>query len=361
MRHWIQSIILFLACLFFICSTLVYFQWKRFLNTPLNQGDRPYLIQVKAGQSLRQVAFELEKQKRLSSPRFFTWLAHLKDASHRIQAGDYLVSPGVTPDQLIEKMISGEVILHRLTIVDGWTFERVLHRIKANPYLTHTLDGLSVAAIIEKLGIKESSPEGQFFPDTYLFRQGAVDIEMLRKAHKKMQSVLEIAWKNRDHTVPYKTPQEALIVASLIQKETGLSDEYSKVSSVIRNRLKLNMPLQVDPTVIYGLGKKYRYPLTQKQLLRDTPYNTYTRKGLPPTPIAMVNIKALYAALHPESSGVLYFVANGKGGHTFSDHYDTHRLAVNSYRKEQKEKKFPRILMGEICIWVLGFAAYDQK
>lgn len=358
MRHWVQGVILFLLCLFLVIGTVTYFQWKRFLNTPLS--TTAFVIQVKPGQSMKQIAWGLKRQKRLSSPRFFTWLAHLKDASHRIKVGDYLVAPGVTPAELIEKMISGEVILRRFTIVDGWTFERLMKKIQESPDFSHALTGATPESLMEQLGAKGVSPEGQFYPDTYLFHQGTTDIEILKKAYQKMQTVIRDAWKNKDTQVPYATPQEGLIAASLIQKETHLLEEYPKVSAVIRNRLKKNMPLQMDPTVIYGLSKRYVYPLTQKQLTLDTPYNTYTRKGLPPTPIAMVNAKALYAAFHPEASDVLYFVVNGKGGHTFSHHFDAHRLAVSSYRQEQKQKKVPRVWDTQVCIWILGFSAYAQ-
>ncbi len=349
-----------LLCLLLLASGLVYIQWKLFLNTPLSSSGKSFVFQVKPGQTFRQVALTLKKQNRLSSPRFFTWLAHSKHAPHWIQSGDYLVTSKLTPGQLIEKMISGEVMLQRFTIVDGWTFERVLQKIKENPFFSHTLKNVSTEQMMGLLGATGTSPEGQFFPDTYFFRQGAEDVDILKKAYKKMQRILEEAWQLRDQTVPYKTPQEALVVASLIQKETHLPEEYTKVSSVIRNRLKHNMPLQMDPTVIYGLKSRYTYPLTQKQMAIDTPYNTYTRRGLPPTPIAMVNKKALYAALHPEPSKVLYFVANGSGGHTFSHRFDDHRVAVNAYRKAKKvEKMFQE--WGEICLWILGFAVYDQK
>lgn len=361
MRHWIQGIILFLLCSFLIVGTIVYFQWKRFLNTSLNKSPTAFVLQVKSGQSMKQVAWNLKKQNRLSSPRFFTWLAHLKDASHRIKAGHYLVLPGVTPNELIEKMISGEVILSRFTIVDGWTFERLMKKIQESPHFSHTLKEVTPDALMAQLGAKGLSPEGQFYPDTYLFHQGTTDIEILKKAYQKMQTAIQDAWKNRDPSLPYKTPQEALIAASLIQKETRLLEEYPKISAVIRNRLNKGMALQIDPTVIYGLGERYVYPLTQKQLLLDTPYNTYTRKGLPPTPIAMVNVKAFYAALHPDASDVLYFVANGQGGHTFSNQFEDHRTAVSHYRKQEKQQKKqlgkPSV---QYCIWILGFGAYAK-
>lgn len=355
----IQIVIFFLLCILLIIGTITYFQWMRFLKTPLNQGKTAFVLQVKPGQSMRSVVKNLKKQKRLSSPQFFTWLSNLKRASYRIKAGDYLVSPGITPGALIDKMISGEMILQRFTIVEGWTFEYLMKKIRENPSFSHTLGDVTPEHVMKKLGVRVASLEGLFYPDTYLFHQGTTEIEILRKAYQKMQKIIQEAWRNRDSELLHLTKEEGLIVASLIQKETHLEEEYLKVSAVIRNRLNKNMLLQIDPTVIYGLGKQYIYPLTQKQLVIDTPYNTYTRKGLPPTPIATVNEKALYAAFHPLKSDVLYFVANGKGGHTFSNCLEGHQVAVSHYREGQK-KTFQVFPTGEICLWVLGFSSYGK-
>jgi len=228
------------------------------------------------------------------------------------------------------------VVQYSLTLVEGWNFRQVRSALAKHEKIEQTLDGLSDSEVMAKLGHEGVFPEGRFFPDTYRFVRGMTDAQLLEKAYDRLDKVLAQEWEQRDPGVPYTTPYQALIMASLVEKETGVPQERGQIAGVFVRRMKIGMPLQTDPTVIYGLGERYNGKLTRAHLREPTPYNTYTIPGLPPTPIAMVGREAIYAALHPADGTSLYFVAKGDGSHTFSDDLDAHNSAVREFQIKRR-------------------------
>lgn len=315
------------------------FDFRNFLNTPLQIPPAGETVQIKPGASVRKIAQELHKRALLQHPTYFVWLARIKGYAHRIKAGEYLIPPGSTAEDVFEQWVAGEVVLHALTVIEGWTFKQMLQAIHASPVITPLLQDSTHPEIMDRLGLSGQHPEGLFLPETYHFPRGITDIEFLHRAYQAMQSVLTREWENRDTQVKLKTPYEALILASIIEKETGMSNERGKISGVFNRRLSRGMKLQTDPTVIYGMGASYDGDIRSKDLRTDTPYNTYTRYGLPPTPIAMPSAEAVYAALHPEPGESLYFVARGDGSHVFSNTLAEHNKAVKAYLTSLKRKQ----------------------
>ncbi len=269
-------------------------------------------------------------------PTVLAWLARLNRAETGIKAGSYSVKQGVTPLQLLGKLTRGEVTQGELTLVEGWSFRQWRQRMDKHPDLRHETTGLSEAQIAERLGQNIAQLDGWLFPDTYLFDKQSSDLDLLARALRAMQRKLDSEWGQRDQGLPYKTPLEALVMASIIEKETGQAADRAMVAAVFVNRLRKGMLLQTDPTVIYGLGENFDGNLRKRDLQADTPYNTYTRSGLPPTPIAMPGLASLQAALHPAASDVLYFVARGDGSSEFSRTLDEHNRAVNRYQRGRK-------------------------
>lgn len=269
-------------------------------------------------------------------PTVLAWLARLNRAETGIKAGSYSVKQGVTPLQLLGKLTRGEVTQGELTLVEGWSFRQWRQRMDKHPDLRHETTALSEAQIAERLGQNIAQLDGWLFPDTYLFDKQSSDLDLLARALRAMQRKLDSEWGQRDQGLPYKTPLEALVMASIIEKETGQAADRAMVAAVFVNRLRKGMLLQTDPTVIYGLGENFDGNLRKRDLQADTPYNTYTRSGLPPTPIAMPGLASLQAALHPAASDVLYFVARGDGSSEFSRTLDEHNRAVNRYQRGRK-------------------------
>ena len=276
------------------------------------------------------------------APWQFALLGRVSGRDRAIKAGSYEVSPGVTAWQLLEKLTAGDVTQTEVVIVEGKTFRELRAKLEAHPDLRHDAVGLSDAEILQRIGATETHPEGRFFPDTYLFVRQSSDLVLYRRAYQAMQRRLTTAWENRDPAVPYSSPEEALIMASIVEKETGAAADRGKVASVFVNRLRKGMLLQTDPTVIYGLGEKFDGNLRKRDLEADTPYNTYTRAGLPPTPIALPGMASIEAALHPPQTDLYYFVAKGKGGDgssVFSRTLEEHNRAVNKYQRSGKTTK----------------------
>ncbi|MDO9243678.1 MAG: endolytic transglycosylase MltG [Rhodocyclaceae bacterium] len=269
-------------------------------------------------------------------PWQFALLGRLAGKDRNIQAGSYEVGPGVTAWQLLQKLTDGDVMQTRIVIVEGKTFRDLRAQLDAHPDLRHDTAGLPDAEILKLIGAEESHPEGLFFPDTYLFARQTKDLVILQRAYHGMQRRMADAWEKRDPSVPYKTPREALIMASIVEKETGAPADRGKVASVFVNRLRIGMRLQTDPTVIYGLGEKFDGNLRKSDLLADTPYNTYTRGGLPPTPIALPGMASIEATLSPPKTDLLYFVARGDGSSVFSRSLEEHNRAVNKYQRGGK-------------------------
>lgn len=295
---------------------------------------------LQSGANLRQVALELVEQKIFNYPTAAAWLmiARWQKKTTQIKAGEYAVPAGTNAYQLLDIFISGKFqVEYPLTIVEGWNFRQVLQAIHKHPKLVKTLTGLDDNEIMAKLGFSGIHPEGRFFPDTYAFTAGTTDVVFLQRAYRKMSEELAAAWKQRQENLPLKTPEEALILASIVEKETALAEERPLISGVFIRRIQLNMRLQTDPTVIYGLGESFDGNLRSADLTYDTPYNTYLHNGLPPTPIAMSGRAALLAAINPAPGDALYFVAKGNSGaHYFSATLKEHECAVIEYQLKTK-------------------------
>ncbi len=314
--------------------------YQNFETTPVNIGPNALYFVVKPGMSVRAIADDLHRHGALEHPRYFTWMARVQGVADHIKTGEYLIANGITPAQLLTQLVSGKVIQYSLTLVDGWTFREVMDAVSHDPVLVHTLKGLSYAAIMRRLGWPGEYPEGRFYPDTYHFPRGTTDVAFLQRAYRTMQQHLKQEWAHRAVGLPLKTPYDALILASIIEKETALPSERRRIAGVFIRRLEKRMRLQTDPTVIYGMGMQYHGDLTRADLRRDTPYNTYRHRGLPPTPIAMPGLPSLRAAMHPAPGKALYFVARGDGSHQFSDTLKEHDRAVIKYQIDDREHPF---------------------
>ncbi len=286
---------------------------------------------IERGMSLRQAARVIEHSGVEVDAALLAWLGRIGKRAHSIKAGSYEVHAGITPWQLILKLSDGDVTQGELLLVEGWTFRQMRTALENHPDLQADTAGLSDAEVLARIGASESHPEGLFFPDTYLFDKHSDASAVLRRAYQTMQLRLRQAWDGRDPATPLKSPYEALILASIVEKETGRSEDRGLVSSVFANRLRIGMPLQTDPTVIYGLGADFDGRLRRIHLNTDHPWNTYTRRGLPPTPIAMPGAASLHAALHPPPSEFLYFVSRGDGSSEFSRNLADHNRAVNRF------------------------------
>lgn len=297
------------------------------------QAVYPLAFSVERGASLSQASLALEKASVLEHPGLFVLIARLRGLAGEIKAGSYALEGPVTPMTLLRKITVGDTVLGKLTIVEGWNFADMRRTVNAHAGLRHDTAAMTDAELLKAVGAPELQPEGLFFPDTYFFDLGSSDLAIYRRAFDAMKALLAAQWPQRKSGLPYRSAYEALTMASIIEKETGAPEERPLIAAVFVNRLRIGMRLQTDPTVIYGLGAGFDGNLRKTDLLTDTPYNTYTRAGLPPTPIALPGAEAVHAALQPESSRALYFVAKGNGRHAFSDNLDAHNRAVNRYQK----------------------------
>jgi UPF0755 protein len=315
-----------------MAAVYLYWSW----NHSLQPGTDIYA--VKPGMTLRAFARELSSRGVLAESHSFVWLAYLTGHQRDLKTGEYRFRNGMTARELLEQIVAGRVVEYPLVLVEGWTFRQLLDAIKEAPKLTRTLTGLSPRAIMERLGHQGEHPEGRFFPDTYYYSSGQTELAILANAYDKMQRLLQQEWEKRDNNLPFKDPYEALILASIVEKETGRADERRLIAGVFINRLRHGMRLQTDPTVIYGMGESFDGNLRLKDLRRDTPYNTYTRSGLPPTPVAMPGKDSLQAVMHPVVNGALYFVARGDGSHEFSATLEEHNKAVIKYQLKGKPR-----------------------
>ena len=312
---------------------------KASLHSPLIFDGETLTITVEKGASLQDVTNRLSASAALKFPKALLWFARLKRGGKTIKAGEYSFAPGTTPLQLLEILFSGHVIQRSFTIIEGWTFQELRKRLVRSADLVTTLDGLSGEEVMSILGRSGQHAEGSFLPDTYFFPRGTSDADFLRRALIATDRLLEVEWRNRDEGLPLKNPYEALILASIVEKETGYSPERPVIAGVFIRRLKKGMKLQADPTVIYGLGDSFTGNLTRKHLDSPTPYNTYTHHGLPPTPIAMAGKAAIQAVLHPTDGDDLFFVAKGDGTHYFSANYSEHKKAIEKYQLNRNRKE----------------------
>ena len=311
----------------------------RSVHAPLPVGPQGVVVELPRGGSLRGLARRLETLGVLERPAYLVWWGRWRGHAGRLQAGEYLIEPGTSAAAFLEQVVSGRVRMHRLTLVEGWTFAQALAAVEAHPALAHTLAGLSPEEVMARLGRPGEHPEGRFLPDTYRFPKGTTDLAFLERAYRAMEAFLREAWARRAPGLPYRDPYEALILASIVEKETALPEERPLVAGVLVRRLQRGMRLQADPTVIYGLGPRFDGNLRRRDLLADGPYNTYRRKGLPPTPIALPGRAAIEAALHPAPGDALYYVARGDGSHVFSATLAEHQEAVRRYQLGRKAQE----------------------
>jgi UPF0755 protein len=309
---------------------------RRGLDWEMDQAaavTSPVRVEVAAGASLRSILQGLQQQGALRHARLVELYLRLHGPMPRLQAGSYEVPPHSSAREVLEQLISGRVVLESVTVLEGWNFTQMRNALDAHPAIAHQLRGLSAEQLMAALGHQGEAAEGRFFPDTYRFAAGTSDLRILERAYERMQSELSSAWLNRAPDLPLANADEALILASIVEKETGREDERAKVAAVFINRLRDGMRLQSDPTVIYGLGESYDGHIHTRDLESDTPYNTYTRSGMPPTPIALPGAASLQAALHPADIAARYFVAtgNGDGTHHFSATLAEHDVALRAY------------------------------
>jgi UPF0755 protein len=305
---------------------------RSFLASPLHLPEERCYYLVVPHTGLHALAQDLARLGIVDRPLYLVALGGWRGDRRRLQAGEYLLRPGMTPGEVLDMVAAGRVALHTLTLVEGWTFAQVQEAVSLHDRLDHRLEGASDAAVMAALHITEPSPEGMVFPDTYRFPAGTTDVAFLERAHRAMAAHLAEEWEQRDPDLPYRSPYEALTLASLVEKETAVAAERPRIAGVLVRRLQRNMPLQADPTVIYGLGKTYTGNLRRADLQANTPYNTYTRHGLPPSPIALPGLASLRAALHPAPGEDLYFVARGDSTHQFSATLEGHNAAVRRYQ-----------------------------
>ncbi len=358
-KRLVSRFVIFFS-LVFLCAAAAFSwcAWRAFsplaFNTPV-----PLDFHVASGSSLRSVAADLNRAGIDLPPWLFVLIGKAQRAENSIKAGSYEIDAGLTPWLLMQKFTRGDVSQSEIVFIEGWTLRQIRSRLDAHPDLKHDTAVLSEAELMrlvvsgEKPGeranpdaaadiatgmasgvaVEPEHGEGMFFPDTYLFARQSSDLDVLRRAHRALRRHLQREWEDRAANLPYRNPYEALIMASIVEKETGDHGERPQIAAVFVNRLRRGMLLQTDPTVIYGLGEAFNGNLRKADLLRDTPYNTYTRSGLPPTPIAMPSLASLRAALHPASSNALYFVARGDGSSQFSYSLEEHNQAVNRYQR----------------------------
>ncbi len=310
------------------------------VTSPLNVSADTS-IEVRRGSSIAGVARDLQQLGLLDDPRPMVWFARLSGQANKIQAGEYALRRGDTVPALLARMVRGETLRYSITFVEGWSFKQIRAALAGEERLVQTTAELSGAEIMQRLGRDGDHPEGRFFPDTYVFARGQSDLDVLKRSLQSMDDVLADAWVKRASDLPYQTAYEALIMASIVEKETGAAEERAHIAGVFVRRLRKDMKLQTDPTVIYGMGDRFDGDIRRKDLKEDTPYNTYVHKGLTPTPIASPGRAAILAAVNPLPGTALYFVArgDGTGRHDFSDTYAQHKQAVRRYLARLRKKK----------------------
>jgi len=322
----------------------VVFVLQRVMHTRLILDADSETLLVSPGLSLSALVHDLEQRGILCCPRAFSIATRLSGAATRIKAGEYLLEPGMTADDLLRALVDGDVMMHGFTIVEGWTARELLDALTReeglDPDIQESAD-VALTTLMARFGSPGMHPEGQFLPETYHFVRGERISNILRRAHEDLTIQLEQAWRDRDSGLPFETPYEALILASIVEKETALAKERPLIAGVFVRRLQRHMRLQTDPTVIYGLGTKFNGNLTRQDLATDTPYNTYTRGGLPPTPIALPGTDSIAAVMHPEPGDALYFVASGSGdgSHRFSSTLEEHNQAVQDYLRQLRKNR----------------------
>jgi UPF0755 protein len=340
MKRWQIAAFASLLAVAIVTLTVVMFA-VRSLNQPANIPSEGLAWQIENGQSFTQVSRELAQAGVINHPDWYRWYARYTGEATAIRAGEYRLLPGETPIDILHKLVAGQVELYSFTIVPGWTYRELLSAMAVSEIVQSSIEFEDWPAMLESFGAEQTHPEGLFLPETYRIPRNILDVDVLRQAYNLMQATLSAEWESRDENLPLATPYEALILASIIEKETAREDERPLIAGVFVRRLRNKMRLQTDPTVIYGIGADYDGNITRAHLRTDTPYNTYTRLDLPPTPIAMPGREAIRAALHPAPGKELYFVATGlgDGSHKFSETKDEHDAAVREYLARLRANK----------------------
>lgn len=335
-RSWLAIFsVLVLAAV--VVGTWFYAEWDRFTNAPLVQTEAS-VIDIAPGSSFNAIVRTIKQAGLTQAPDLY-WraLSERMRVTGKLHAGEYAVPLGTTPRMLLQRMADGDVVQHKVTIVEGWTFKQMRAAIAQRADLAQTVTTLSDDEIMQRLNAGGDMPEGRFLPETYTFTRGDNDLDIYRRAHAAMRKALDDVWATRAPELPIDTPYEALILASIIERETGKASERPEIAGVFVRRLKIGMRLATDPTVIYGLGASFDGNLRRRDLETDTPYNTYTRAGLPPTPIALPGKAALTAAVHPNEGKTLYFVARGDGSHEFTENLEAHNRAVAKFQLRRNQ------------------------
>jgi UPF0755 protein len=310
-------------------------EFRAFVETPLSIEEGTVVYQVRRGATLASVAADLESAGMIGDARYLQWYGRYTGQASRLRAGEYRLTDDLVPDTLLALLTSGRSIEYQLTLVEGWNIRQVRAAVAAHDALVHDTTGLDDVELMAQLGRPGVHPEGRFFPDTYRFPRGTSDLAFLRRAMERMDAQLEAAWSGRSDDIPLENPEQALILASIVEKETGQASERADIAGVFTRRLQKGMKLQTDPTVIYGMGERFDGNIRRKDLREDTPYNTYVHRGLPPTPICMPGREALDAAVNPADGKALYFVSRGDGTHVFSATLKAHNAAVRKYQLKQ--------------------------
>ncbi|MDH3343045.1 MAG: endolytic transglycosylase MltG [Gammaproteobacteria bacterium] len=330
------NIILTALVIVLVALVSFYLIARQTMYTP-NVLQESKTIELQQGANIRTLVKQLQQYDLIKCPKMLLLWTRLNGDAKRLQVGEYIVQPGTTLSALLDDITLGRVRQYSLQLLEGWTFREYMQAIKSHVAIKHELDNLSQQEILQRLDIKHDHPEGLFFPETYYIHKNTSDIEVLKRAYTHMHKHLHDLWSERDQGLPFETPYEALILASIVEKESAVDEERSLIAGAFINRLRKNMRLQTDPTVIYGMGDEYKGDIRFRDLRKDTPYNTYTRRGLPPTPIAMPGLGALRAVMHPAKTDYLYFVAysDNSGRHKFSATLEEHNKAVDKYQRKK--------------------------
>lgn len=330
-----NKIIGFTLLIFSFTGVWAWMDYQSAVKIPVVLNKQVY-IDIEKGDSLNRITDKLIEQNVAVKPIWFKVFAYTSESAKKIKTGEYELTPGLSIPEILALFVQGKTKQYAITFPEGWSFKDILQEVQNNPHLEHTLNSADLEALMLKFGTDAKHPEGMFFPDTYFFEKHMTDVSLLKRAYDKMQQVLQQEWLNKAENLPFKNPYEALILASIVEKETAVIEERPLIAGVFIRRLEKGMLLQTDPTVIYGMGDHYKGDITYEDLKNTTPYNTYVVKGLPPTPIAMPGKEAIYASLHPDIGNSLYFVSRGDGTHIFSSTLKDHNRAVDIFQRKKK-------------------------
>jgi len=333
----VKKIILFIVFVIPLCvAALLALDAHQFLHSPLSEPEQAFELEVKPGTTIRSLASQLKQDGKLKRPMWWEAYARYTGEARTIKTGEYTLSTALTPIALLGTLQTSQQKQYSLTLLEGWNIWQVREALAKHDVLEQTMQSVSDEDVMAFIGAEPGHPEGQFLPDPYLFPRGTTDAEFLLRAHNDLKTVLQEAWESRDEGLPISTPYEALTLASIIEKETSLDSERELISGVIAGRLRKKMRLEMDPTVIYGIGKNFNGDITRKDLQTKTPYNTYRIPALPPTPIAMSSAASIQASVHPTDTRALFFVADGTGGHVFNETFEEHKKAVQKLIRRNK-------------------------